>query len=69
MIEQNFAFGQITQFSTSSTSMIIKNERSKRAILASLADLELQKILDATMYSSKSITQIIRDTGIPHTNV
>jgi hypothetical protein len=31
--------------------MIIKNERSKRAILAALADAELQKILDATMYN------------------
>ena len=47
--------------------MIIKNERSKRAILAALADAELQKILDATMYNSKSVNQIIRETNIPHT--
>ena len=45
----------------------IKNERSKRAILAALADAELQKILDATMYNSKSVNQIIRETNIPHT--
>jgi hypothetical protein len=45
----------------------IKNERSKRAILAALADAELQKILDATMYNSKSANQIIRETNIPHT--
>ena len=47
--------------------MILKNERSKRAILAALADAELQKILDATMYNSKSVNQIIRETSIPHT--
>lgn len=45
----------------------IKNERSKRVILAALADAELQKILDATMYNSKSVNQIIRETNIPHT--
>ncbi len=49
--------------------MIIKNERSKRAILGALADIELQKILDVAMHNSKSVTQIIRDTGIPHTTV
>jgi response regulator of citrate/malate metabolism len=47
--------------------MIIKNERSERAILAALTDAELQKILDATMYNSKSVNQIIRETNIPHT--
>ena len=47
--------------------MIVKNERSKRAILAALRDTELQKILDATMFNSKSVGQIIRDTEIPHT--
>jgi DNA-binding IclR family transcriptional regulator len=47
--------------------MIIKNKRLERAILAALADAELQKILDATMYNSKSVNQIIRETSIPHT--
>jgi DNA-binding IclR family transcriptional regulator len=47
--------------------MIIKNKRLERAILAALADAELQKILDATMYNSKSVNQIIRETNIPHT--
>jgi predicted transcriptional regulator len=47
--------------------MIIKNERSKRAILAALADAELQKILDATTYNSRSVNQIMRETNIPHT--
>jgi DNA-binding transcriptional ArsR family regulator len=49
--------------------MIIENERSKRAILAALADIESQMVLDAAMHNSKSVTQIIRDTGIPHTTV
>ena len=47
--------------------MIIKNEKMKRAILAALADTELLKILDATMYNSKSVNQIIRETNMPHT--
>ena len=51
------------------TNMIIRNEKSKRAILAALADKELQRILDAAMFDSKSVNQIIKDTGIPHTSV
>ena len=47
--------------------MIIKSERLKRAILAALADTELQKILDAVMYESKSVSQIIRETNVSHT--
>jgi hypothetical protein len=47
--------------------MIIKNERLKRAILAALADTELQKILDATMHKSKSAIQIVRETNMSHT--
>src|SRR2546422_6940816 len=47
--------------------MIIKSERLKRAILAALADTELQRILDAVMYQSKSVNQIIRETNVSHT--
>ncbi len=47
--------------------MIIKGERSKRAILAALADKEVQKILDAAMFDSKSVSKIIRDAEVPHT--
>jgi DNA-binding transcriptional ArsR family regulator len=65
--EQRQAFEVGPQISSSNTNMIVKNERSKRAILAALGDTELQKILDATMFDSKSVSQIIRDTGIPHT--
>jgi DNA-binding transcriptional ArsR family regulator len=47
--------------------MLIKSERLKRAILAALADTELQKILDAAMHQSKSVNQIIRETNLSHT--
>lgn len=47
--------------------MIIKGERLKRAILSVLDDIELQKILDAAMYQSKSANQIILETNISHT--
>ena len=38
--------------------MIVNQERLKRAILAALADIELQKILDAAMYQSKSAKRV-----------
>jgi hypothetical protein len=65
--EQKQAFEVGPQIRNSSNNMIVKNERSKRAILDVLGDTELQKILDATMFNSKSVSQIIRDTAIPHT--
>ena len=65
--EQKQAFEVGPQIRGSNTDMIVKNERSKRAILGALGDTELQKILDAALFNSKSVNQIIRDTGIPHT--
>ena len=47
--------------------MLIKSERLKRAILAALADTELVKILDASMYQSKSVNEIILETNVSHT--
>lgn len=47
--------------------MIVSRDRLKHAILTALADIELQKILDAAMYQSKSANQIIRETNISHT--
>src|SRR6266571_5004804 len=47
--------------------MIIKGERLKRVLLVALADSDLQKILDAAMYQSKSVNQIIKETNISHT--
>jgi hypothetical protein len=46
--------------------MIVKGERLKRAILAALADTELQKILDSAMYQSKSVNQIMQDSNVSH---
>jgi hypothetical protein len=66
-MEQKQAFEAGPEIRSSNTYMIVKNERSNRAILAALGDTELQKILDATMFNSKSVSQIIRDTEIPHT--
>jgi hypothetical protein len=42
--EQKQAFEVGPQIRSSNTYMIVKNERSKRAILAALGDSELQKI-------------------------
>ena len=47
--------------------MLIKSERLKHAILAALADPELQKILDSAMLQSKSVNQIILETRLSHT--
>jgi hypothetical protein len=65
--EQKQAFEVRLQIRSSNPYMIVKNERPKRAILAALGDTELQKILDATVFNSKSVSYIIRDTEIPHT--
>jgi hypothetical protein len=46
--------------------MIVKGERVKRAILATLADTELQKILDVAMHQSKTANQIIRESNVSH---
>jgi len=46
--------------------MIVRRERLKRAILVVLADMELQKILDAAMHQSKSANQIIRESNVSH---
>lgn len=47
--------------------MIITAERLKCAILAALADTDLQKILNAVMYQSKSPNEISIETHISHT--
>jgi hypothetical protein len=48
--------------------MIIKSDRLKCEILAALADTDLQKILDAAIYKSKSGNQIIKESNISHTS-
>jgi len=47
--------------------MIVKSQRAKKAILASLADEEMVKILDSLMFHSKSINDVIRETNIAYT--
>lgn len=47
--------------------IILENQEIKRAILTSLADPELVKIIDSTMYHSKSVCDIIKETNMPHT--
>jgi len=46
--------------------MIVKGERLKRAILLGLADTELQRIMDAAVYQSKSVNQIIQESKVSH---
>jgi len=46
--------------------MIVKGERLTRAILAALGDAELQRILNAAMYQSKSVNQIIQESNVSH---
>jgi predicted methyltransferase len=46
--------------------MIVKGERLKRAILLALADTELQRIMDAAVYQSKSVNQIIQESNVSH---
>jgi DNA-binding transcriptional ArsR family regulator len=46
--------------------LVLKSEKIKRAVLTALADSEMVKILDAAMYQSKSVIQIVRETGVSH---
>jgi DNA-binding transcriptional ArsR family regulator len=47
--------------------LVLKSEKIKRAVLTALADSEMVKILDAAMHQSKSVIQIVRETGVSHT--
>ena len=47
--------------------MIIKNEKFKRSIISALADSETVAILNAAMFKSVSMNDIIKETNIPHT--
>ena len=46
--------------------MIVRGERLKRAILLALADTELQKIMHAAVYKSKSVSHIIQESNVSH---
>ena len=47
--------------------MIIKNEKFKRSIISALADSETVAILNAAMFKSMSMNDIIKETNIPRT--
>jgi DNA-binding transcriptional ArsR family regulator len=47
--------------------MIITSDRLKQAILVALGDKEMLKILDSSMFRPISVSDIIKETGIPHT--
>ena len=48
---------------------IINNEELKMSVLNALADKEMLKILDLSMYTSKSVNDILRDSDISYTTV
>lgn len=47
--------------------MIVADEKLKQSILSALGDKEMLKILDSSMIRARSVNDIIRDTGVPHT--
>ncbi|MDW0246747.1 MAG: hypothetical protein QOB17_04950 [Nitrososphaeraceae archaeon] len=49
--------------------MIVKNNQLKQDILTALADKEMLKILDLSMYNSKSVNDIIRESEISYTTI
>ena len=48
---------------------IINNDKLKSSILSALADKEMLKILNLSMYASKSVNDILRDSDISYTTV
>ena len=48
---------------------IIDNDELKMSILSALADKEMLKILNLSMYTSKSVNDILRESDISYTTV
>lgn len=48
---------------------IIDNDELKMSILSALADKEMLKILNLSMYASKSVNDILRESDISYTTV
>ena len=46
---------------------MILDSQKKKAILTALADPEAVSIINSTMNQSKSVSEIIRETNVPHT--
>ena len=49
--------------------MIVKNNQLKQDILTALADKEMLKILNLSMYNSKTVNEIIKESDISYTTV
>ena len=49
--------------------MIVKNNQLKQDILTALADKEMLKILNLSMYNSKSVNDIIMESEISYTTI
>ena len=49
--------------------MIVKNNQLKQDILTALADKEMLKLLGLSMYNSKSIDDIIKESDIGYTTI
>jgi predicted transcriptional regulator len=47
--------------------MIINSQKLKQIILSALADAEMVKILDRSMYKATPVNNIIKECNIPHT--
>lgn len=47
--------------------ILVATEELKRAILTALADPEMVGIMNSAVARSRSINDIIRETGLPHT--
>ena len=47
--------------------MNFNSQRLKQAILVALADTDMVKILDCTMFKDKSVNDIIKECNVPHT--
>lgn len=46
--------------------IVVNRDRFRQAILAAVADKEILKILECAMYHSKSVNEVIRETGLSH---
>jgi predicted transcriptional regulator len=47
--------------------MIVNSQKLKQAILSTLADEEMVRILDSSRFRSISVNNIIKECNIPHT--
>lgn len=48
--------------------MIIHNQKLRDAVLTTLGDKEMVQIMNFCMYNAASVSEVIKETGIPHTS-